>query len=272
MISHRASRFSGDLVSSFVSDGRPTSVISCWVSGGSFSRIRSPSRLKKNTALSKMRLDSEKSVSAGKNRVQTFQNSGGDFVSVSTSSWARFASVSKTRTDVSSTSRIFCSSGGGAARLKSLPPPSVTPSRHCSMKETTMSLRVSTILVSSSDSWMMLETSGRMMSAAGFTKSAGCCMVARAPTEVRGAPTALSSWVLLPETICCCSPLSALPRSWIVGSVMACTLTSSMRMDSVCSSLLEASRSAFWLPCRSRRSCLMSSGASVAFCTRRSSW
>mmetsp|Transcript_162102 Transcript_162102/g.519812 ORF Transcript_162102/g.519812 Transcript_162102/m.519812 type:complete len:240 (+) Transcript_162102:1313-2032(+) len=198
MISHKHSRFSGDLTNSLARAGIPTSVINCWVRDGSASRIRSPMRLNKNTALSKTGLASEKSVSAGKKVVQTFQNSGGDFVSVSTSSCARLASVSKTRTEVSSISRIFAP--WLAAPAADAPPPplrsrpaSGRPSRHCSMKETTTSLRVSTTLLSSSDSWMTLSTKGLMMSAAGFTKRAGCCMLARAPTEDWGALTALRS-------------------------------------------------------------------------------
>mmetsp|Transcript_93372 Transcript_93372/g.264040 ORF Transcript_93372/g.264040 Transcript_93372/m.264040 type:complete len:216 (-) Transcript_93372:209-856(-) len=212
MISQRHSRFSGDLDSSFAIEGRPTSVTSCCVRGASASRMSSPSLLKRKTALSKMGLDSEKSVSAGKNVDQTFQNSGGDFVSVSTSSWARLAKFSKTRTAVSSTSRIFCSRGGAGARSprpRSLPGASGIPSRHCSKKETTTSFRGSIILVNSSDSWMMLRTKGRMMSAAGFTKSAGCCMPASAPTDVLGAVTAFSSWLL--PNILGFSPLFSLP-------------------------------------------------------------
>mmetsp|Transcript_43943 Transcript_43943/g.124140 ORF Transcript_43943/g.124140 Transcript_43943/m.124140 type:complete len:203 (-) Transcript_43943:866-1474(-) len=191
MISHMHSRFSGERASSFDKDGSPTSVIKVCVKGASASRMSWPMRLKRKTALSKTGLDSGKSVSAGKNVDHTFQNSGGDFVSVSTSSCARFANVSNTFTDVSSICRIrslccSCDSPRWSAGM---------PSRHCSMKETMMSfsLRASIIRFSSSDSCTMLRTSGFMMSVAGFTKSAGCWMPAKAPTEVCGSVTAFKS-------------------------------------------------------------------------------
>mmetsp|Transcript_13759 Transcript_13759/g.39305 ORF Transcript_13759/g.39305 Transcript_13759/m.39305 type:complete len:207 (+) Transcript_13759:1067-1687(+) len=148
------------------------------------------------------------------------------------------------------------------------------PSRHCSMKETTTSFRVSMSFASSSDSWMMLRTMGLMMSAAGFTMSAGCCIPASAPAEVRVRVTAFRSW-LLPTAAgpgFCFSPLMSLPRSCVALPDNAFTRTSSMRTESCISSLLEVSNSAPCMPLFIRRSCLMSNGASVAFCMRRSSW
>mmetsp|Transcript_102118 Transcript_102118/g.304819 ORF Transcript_102118/g.304819 Transcript_102118/m.304819 type:complete len:285 (-) Transcript_102118:142-996(-) len=250
--------------------------MSCCVNGGSASRIRSPRRLKKKTALAKMGLDSEKSTSAGKKVDQTFQNSGGDLVSVSRRSDARLASVSKTLMEVSSISRIFCSSGGAnvrSPRLRSLEALYGIPSRHCSMKETTTSFRVSMSFASSSDSCMMLKTMGRMMSAAGFTMIGGCCMPASAPAEVCVWVTALRSAVLpVAAAGFSFSPFVSLPRSWVVLPDMAFTRTSSIRTESCISSLLEDSNSAPCMALLIRRSCLMSSGASAAFCTRRSSW
>mmetsp|Transcript_87667 Transcript_87667/g.265994 ORF Transcript_87667/g.265994 Transcript_87667/m.265994 type:complete len:237 (+) Transcript_87667:490-1200(+) len=236
--------------------------------------MRSPSRLNRNTALSKMWLDSEKSVSAGKKVDQTFQNSGGDFVSVSTSNCARLAKVSKTRTDVSSISRILCSNGSAevrSPRLKSRPGASGTPSRHCSMNDTTTSLRVSIILDNSSDSWTMLRTRGLMISAAGFTNRAGCCIPASAPTEVCGVVTAFRSSCFPLMPVFCFSPLFSLPRSCVALPESALTRTSSMCTESWSSSLLDVSKSVPCKPLFSRRSCLMSKGASAAFCTRRSS-
>mmetsp|Transcript_70258 Transcript_70258/g.206065 ORF Transcript_70258/g.206065 Transcript_70258/m.206065 type:complete len:263 (+) Transcript_70258:1275-2063(+) len=262
MISHRDSRFSGDLDSSLAMAGRPTSVMSCCVSCGSASRMRSPSLLKRKTADSKIGLDSEKSVSAGKKVEKTFQNSGGDFTRVSTRSCARFATVSKTRTATSSISRCF----SGEAFPASGNPPLV----QWSMNATTTSFCVPITLLSSSDSCRMFMTRGLMMSAAGLTNTPGCTNAASAPTDVFGWLTALRSAAFAGVMCLFDSTLSFLPLSCVMLPAMAFTPTSLMFTSSSGSS---SSSSASFRGFMAFFLCSwMSSGASMAFRYRRSSW
>mmetsp|Transcript_42331 Transcript_42331/g.111991 ORF Transcript_42331/g.111991 Transcript_42331/m.111991 type:complete len:276 (+) Transcript_42331:1347-2174(+) len=241
-------------------------MISCCVSWGSVSRMRSPSLLKRTTADSKIGLDSEKSASAGKKVDQTFQNSCGDFTRVSTMSCARFAKVSKTRTAISSISGRAVSFACGDARAALAP-----PSLQCSMKETTMSRRVSITFISSSDSIRMLRTSGLMMSATGLTNTPGCVNAASAPADVFGWQTALRSAAFAGVMCLFVSLLSCLPLSCVKCPAMAFTPTSLTYTSSSSSSSLDVSRSFRGLMAF-RLCCWMSSGASTAFWYRRSSW
>mmetsp|Transcript_83667 Transcript_83667/g.218492 ORF Transcript_83667/g.218492 Transcript_83667/m.218492 type:complete len:249 (-) Transcript_83667:606-1352(-) len=245
----RSSRFSGERTSSFTREGRPTSAMSCCVSTGSDSRMWSPSRLKNFTRPSKTGLDSGKVATAGKNVAHSFQNSGGDFVSVSTSSCARLASVSKTRTETSS----------GTASLW-----------HCSTKDATRSFLGSRASPSSWHSCAMLAIKGRMMSATGFTNSECCCMVARAPEEFfEGSMASTRLW--RPVGLAT-SAGSFLLGAWLGAPLIALTVTSATCSDSMESSLLGYARSSSITPSFTLRSFKMSMGASCAFCSRLSKW